>query len=100
MTGKTLALSLFLLPLFAVPLYLAGQGIAGALDDDRSNGVLALGLMLGVPLPGLASIIVARAWGELKWVPALALGFVTGGISLVVLFGAFLVSCSATNCVV
>jgi hypothetical protein len=70
------------------------------LTDDRTNGVLALGLMLGVSVPGLASVTVASSWGQFGWHQALALGVAAGGISLVVLFVAFFAFCRATNCVV
>ena len=53
-------------PFFAVPVYLVGQGIADSLDDDRTNGVLALGLMLAVGLPSLVSIAVGRRWGGMR----------------------------------
>jgi hypothetical protein len=36
----------------------------------------------------------------LKWLPALGLGIGSGVASLVVLFVAFFVICSATNCIV
>ena len=93
-------LTFVVLPLFAIPLSLLGQGIAEALDDDRTNGVLALGLMLGVSVPGVAAVTVARSWGQFRWHQALALGIAAGGISLVVLFVAFFAFCTATNCVV
>lgn len=93
-------LTLVVLPLFAVPIYLLGQGIADSFDDDRTNGVLALGLMLGVAAPALLSIILARVWAEFRWFATLALGVGSGLVSLVVLFTAFVAFCTATTCVV
>jgi hypothetical protein len=98
--GKTIVLTLVVLPLFAVPSYFLGQGIADSFDDDRTNGVLALGLMLGVAAPALLSIFLARVWGELRWIATLALGVGSGLFSLVVLFTAFVAFCTATTCVV
>ena len=72
--GKTIVLTLVVLPFFAVPTYFLGQGIADAFDDDRTNGVLALGLILVVTAPALLSIFLARVWGELRWIATLALG--------------------------
>jgi len=65
-TGTTVALTLVLLPLLAIPIYLVGTGIADALDDDPTNGVFALGLILGVGLPAMTSLVFARSWSELK----------------------------------
>ena len=98
--GKTVALTLVVLPLFAVPIYFLGQGIADSFDDDSTNGVLALGLMLGVAAPALLSVFLARVWGELRWIATLALGVGSGLVSLVVLFVAFVAFCSATMCIV
>ena len=98
--GKTIVLTLVVLPLFAVPTYFLGQGIADSFDDDPTNGVLALGLMLGVAAPSLFSIFLARVWGELPWIALLALGVGSGLASAVVLLAAFGVFCSATNCIV
>jgi hypothetical protein len=98
--GKTIALTLVVLPLFAVPTYFLGQGIANSFDDDRTNGVLALGLMLGVAAPALLSIFLARVWGELRWIATIALGVASGLVSLFVLFTAFVAFCTATTCVV
>lgn len=98
--GKTILLTLVVLPLFAVPTYLLGQGIADSFDDDPTNGVLALGLMLGVTAPSLLSIFLARVWSELPWIAALALGVGSGLASMVVLLAAFGVYCSAANSIV
>ena len=93
-------LTLVVLPLFAVPIYFLGQGIADAFDDDRTNGVLALGLMLGVAAPALLSIFLARVWGEFRWIATLVLGVGSGLVSLFVLFTTFVAFCTATTCVV
>ena len=98
--GRAVVLALVVFPFFAVPVYLVGQGIADSLDDDRTNGVLALGLMLAVGLPSLASIAVGRRWGGMRWVVALALGLASGCLSLGVLLVFFLAACTAANCVV
>jgi hypothetical protein len=98
--GKTIVLTLVVLPLFAVPTYLVGRGSADSFDDDRTNGVLALGLMLGVAAPALLSIFLARVWGEFRWFATLALGVGSGLVSLVVLFTAFVAFCTATTCIV
>jgi hypothetical protein len=99
-TWKTVMLALVVLPLFAVPLYFLGQGMAGSLDDDRTDGVLALGLILGVGLPGIMSTVLARWWGDLHWVAAVVLGVGSGFIAVGVLFATFLAVCTATTCVV
>jgi hypothetical protein len=98
--GKTTVLTLVVLPLFAVPTYLLGQGIADSFDDDRTNGVLALGLILGVAAPAFLSIFLARVWGEFRWIATLALAVGSGLVSLVVLVTAFVAFCTATTCVV
>jgi hypothetical protein len=84
------------LPLFSIPVYLVGQGLADSLDRDDTNGVLALGLILGVVLPALGSMVLAHAGGALGQLASIGLGIVSGFLSLVT----FLVHCSATRCVV
>jgi peptidoglycan/LPS O-acetylase OafA/YrhL len=98
--GKTLLLTLVVLPLFALPAYLVGHGIVDSVDDDRTNGVLALGPILGIGGPALLSLFVARVWGELPRIAALALGVASGVASAFVLLLAFATYCSATRCVV
>ena len=63
-----------------------GNRIAGAPDDDESNGVLALGLMLGVAGPGLLAIAVA--YRRVKTPMAVALGIAAAVISVGVLLAA------------
>jgi hypothetical protein len=90
-TGAIVAISLLIFPLFAVPLYLMGFDIARGVDDDRTNGVLQLGLLLGPGLPALASVLLTRLKGGLRWPAALAVGVSSGVLSVVVLFLAFMV---------
>jgi hypothetical protein len=78
-------------PLCAVPLYLLGSYVADALDNDDSNGVFELGLLLGVGVPGLAALWVARLVAVWKWLPALGLGIVSGFLSVVTLLAALLI---------
>jgi hypothetical protein len=94
--AAVLVITLVLLPLLSIPFWLVGGRIADALDNDDSNGVLALDLILGVGGPGLLAIAVA--YHRVKTPIAVALGIVTGGISLVVLFVAFLIYCD--DCIV
>jgi hypothetical protein len=89
---------LVLLPLLSIPFYLLGNRIAGALDDDESNGVLALGLMLGVGGPGLLAIAVA--YRRVKTPIAVALGIAAAVISVGVLLAAFVIYCDAVDCIV
>jgi hypothetical protein len=89
---------LVLLPLLSIPFYLLGNRIAGALDDDESNGVLALGLMLGVGGPGLLAIAVA--YRRVKTPIAVALGITAAVISVGVLLAAFVIYCDAVDCIV
>ena len=91
-----LVVALVLLPLLSVPFYLLGNRIAGALDDDESNGVLALGIMLGVGGPGLLAIAVA--YRRVKTPIAVALGIAAAVISVGVLFAAFVIYCDAVDC--
>jgi ABC-type Fe3+ transport system permease subunit len=90
--------ALVLAPLTAVPLFLVGQHVADALDDDKSNGVLALGLLLGIGGPAALTSVVS--WRRARRSIALALGLTSGAASVAVLFAAFLVYCSAVDCVV
>ena len=98
--ARTVALALLVLPLFAVPAYLIGNLAVDVIDDDPTNGELELGLILGIGLPGILSIILARSWRRLRRFPAFALGVGTSLVSLVVLFVAFYLLCSATDCIV
>ena len=91
-----LVVALVLLPLLSFPFYLLGNRIAGALDDDESNGVLALGIMLGVGGPGLLAIAVA--YRRVKTPIAVALGIAAAVISVGVLFAAFVIYCDAVDC--
>jgi hypothetical protein len=100
MMGRTAALALLVIPLFSVPSYFLGQGIADALDNDRSDGVLALGLVLGVAVPGVMSIAVTRARGASGWLAALAVGVGSGVVAVGVLLATFVAACTATTCVV
>ena len=87
-----------LVPLTAVPLFLVGERFAAALDDDKSNGVFALGLVLGIGGPAvLGTLIVSR---HVKRPIALALGVAAGALSVAVLLATFLIYCSAVDCVV
>jgi hypothetical protein len=83
-----IVLGLVVLPICAVPLYLGGQYIADSADSDSSNGVLALGLILGVAVPALVAVSVARFRATWTWFPALALGIGSGLLSVVTLFAA------------
>jgi hypothetical protein len=65
-----------------------GQHIADSLDTDDSNGVFALGLILGVAVPVLVAVWVARFPAAWKWLPALALGIGSGFLSVVTLLAA------------
>jgi hypothetical protein len=96
--ARLLLITLVLLPLFAIPLFLIGGRVADALDDDASNGVFALDFLLGVGGPGvLATIVTRRRVG----IPvAVGLGVASGAVSLAVLFVAFLIYCSAVDCIV
>jgi hypothetical protein len=98
--GKTLLLTLVVLPLFAVPAYLVGQGIVDSVDKDKTNGEFALGMLLGIGGPALLSLFVARVWAALPRLAALALGVASGVVSAVVLLVAFVSYCSATTCIV
>ncbi len=87
-----------LVPLTAVPLFLAGERFAAALDDDKSNGVFALGLLLGIGGPAVLATLAA--WRHVKRPIAFALGVAAGAVSVAVLLAAFLIYCSAVDCVV
>jgi hypothetical protein len=80
------------------PPFLVGERFADALDDDESNGVFALGLVLGVGGPALLATLVA--WRQVKRPVAIALGLAGGAVSVAVLFAAFLIYCSAVDCIV
>jgi hypothetical protein len=98
--AQTAALTLIVLPLLGVPSYFVGQAIANSLDHDRSNGVLALGLILGVAVPAVLSAVLARSWGELRWPAAVSLGIGSGVVALAALFMTFVAVCTSTTCVV
>ena len=85
-------------PLLAIPLYLLGGRIADALDHDGSNGVFALELVLGVGGPGVLALLVA--WRRASVPVAVALAVASTALSLAILFVAFLIYCSAADCVV
>jgi hypothetical protein len=98
--ARVVALAFVILPLFAVPSYFLGQVIADTLDDDPTNGVLALGLMLGVTFPAILSFLLARSWGKFRWFAALALSVGSAAAAVGVLLATFIAVCSATTCVV
>jgi hypothetical protein len=91
--GLAFATTLLLFPLLAVPLYLIGQSVADAADNDDSNGVFALGLFLGVGGPGLLTILVAYRTLRFPAVAAVVLGVITGMAAVVVLFAALVIAC-------
>jgi hypothetical protein len=93
-----IVIALVLVPLTAIPLYLVGQRVANALDDDSSNGVFALGVVLGVGGPALLATIVA--WRRARPAIAVALGLASGAIAVAVLLASFVVYCSAVACIV
>jgi hypothetical protein len=95
--GRVVALALVALPLLPVPIYLVGSATARTLDTDPTNGVLALGLVLGVGLPAVTSLALARSWGQLGWLPT-TLGVASGVASVGVLFVAFAAYCSTVTC--
>jgi hypothetical protein len=80
-----------LLPLCAVPLYAAGSYVARGADTDPSNGVFQLGLILGVGIPAITAISLGRLSAAWKWPPALALGVVTGFLSVVTLIATLVI---------
>jgi hypothetical protein len=90
--------ALFLLPLFSIPLYLLGNWIAQELDDDPSNGVFALDLVLGIGGPGLLAVLVA--YRRLGIPLAVVLGIASGFLSAGVLLVTFVIYCDATDCIV
>jgi hypothetical protein len=90
--------ALILAPLLAVPAYLVGNLIAAALDHNDGDGVFALGQLLGLVLPGILSIVVARWSGSLRWPLVIVFGAASSALGLVVLFLAFVAACSATQC--
>jgi len=94
------AVTLLIFPLLAIPAYLVGVDVGGAVDKDRTNGVFPLEFILGVGLPGVLATLVASMWGKLKVFPALALGIGSSVISLVVIFVALVIWCSAVDCIV
>jgi hypothetical protein len=87
-----------LAPVTAVPLFVVGERFADALDDDNSNGVFALGLVLGVGGPAFLATLVA--WRQVRRPVAIALGLAGGALSIAVLFAAFSIYCSAVDCIV
>jgi hypothetical protein len=93
-----IAIALLVLPLLAIPLYVLGGRIADGLDQDDSNGVLALNLLLGVGGPGLLAVVIA--WRKVNVSLAVVLGFASSIVSVAVLFVAFLIYCNAVNCIV
>jgi hypothetical protein len=96
--ARVAAAALLLPPLLAVPLFVLGGRIANGLDDDASNGVFALDLLLGIAGPVvLAALLAYRRAG----IPiAVVLGIASGLISVAVLFVAFLVYCDTRDCIV
>jgi hypothetical protein len=90
--------ALLLTPLLAVPLFVLGGRIADGLDDDASNGVFALDVLLGIGGPALLAVLVAyRRVG----IPiAVVLGVASGVISAGVLLAAFVIYCDSRDCIV
>jgi hypothetical protein len=80
--------------ILAVPLYLIGQSVANAADNDDSNGVFALGLFLGVGGPALLTILLAYRALRFPAAVAVALGVTTGMAAVVVLFAALVIACA------
>ena len=87
---------LLVVPLLSVPLAVVGTRVADALDDDSSNGVFALGPILG--LVGPALIAFAIAVRRLPVPVAVVLGLVAGVVSAGVLLVALGVYCSGIDC--
>ena len=54
-----LTTTLLVFPLLAIPLYLVGHFLADAVDNDDSNGIFGLSLILGIAGPGLLAILAA-----------------------------------------
>lgn len=94
--GLLLVETLLVFPLLAVPLYLVGHFLADAADNDDSNGVFALDLILGVAGPGLLAILITLRTFRFPAAAALVLGILTSLLSVAVLFIAFLIYCR--NC--
>ena len=86
-----LTVALIIVPLLAIPLYLAGR----SMDPSNRDG---LGVVLGLGIPALLSIVLMRWGGATNWIVAILLGIASGGIALCVLFVGLLVGCSATDC--
>ncbi|HET9673424.1 MAG TPA: hypothetical protein VFP31_01345 [Gaiellaceae bacterium] len=87
---------LVLVPLLSVPLYLLGSAVANALDEDSSNGVFALGQILGVLGPAALAFVIASR--RLSVAVAVVLGLVAGVVSAGVLLVGLAVVCSGTDC--
>ena len=64
-----------------------------------SQGVRDALLLPALVIPALLSIFITRWGGPTSWLIAAALGIVSGGIAAFVLLVAFLVGCSATDCI-
>jgi len=95
--GRLVALVLVVVPLLSIPLYLLGNRVADALDRDSSDGVFALGLLLGVGGPtAVAAAIAAR---RVRLALAAVLGLAAGAVAAVVLLAAFVVYCSGDRCI-
>ena len=94
--ARVVAAALLLLPLLALPLFLLGGRIAEGLDDDRSNGVFALGILLGIGGPALVDALLA--YRRRGFALALVLGSASGLISAAVLIVSFIVYCDSRDC--
>ena len=91
--GLSATVALFILPLLAIPAYRAGLSLSSDPNDKAG-----LGVMLGLGVPTLLSMVITRRGGGASWVVAILLGLASGVIAAFVLFVGFLVGCAATNC--
>ena len=85
--------ALIILPLLAIPAYLAGWSMGP--DPSAKDGV---GVLLGLGVPALLSVVITRWGGNASWIVAILLGLASGGIAAFVLFVGYLVGCAATDC--
>ena len=92
------AAALLFPPFLAVPLFVLGGRIADGLDDDASNGVFALDVLLGIGGPALLAAVVA--YRKVGIPIAVVFGIASGVISAAVLLVAFLIYCDSRDCIV
>jgi hypothetical protein len=94
---RALALALIVVPLISIPAYLVGDNVGN--EIVASQGVREALLLPALVAPALLSAIIAHGRGPTTWFMASALGIVSGGIAAFVLLVAFVVGCSATDCI-